>query len=233
MKSERRVDNPMLCNGKNIGMMEEINNTEVRNNIIEAAVKAFHKDGIKAVTMDHIAHLLSMSKRTLYQVFRDKESLLLACIKKHQEEERLFIEKTKCETDNVLEILLKLFTMSLDDVRHVNPKFFTEMRKYPNIVAYHREVSKKHAIEGVAFMQKGIEQGIFKKNIKFEIVVPFMQSKMDMLINNDIFEGYTIREIFVNTIMVMLRGCCTEKGTEMIDKFIEQWNLSEQALPAE
>ena len=50
----------MLCNGKNIGMMEDINNTEVRNNIIEAAVKAFHKDGIKAVTMDHIAHLLSM-----------------------------------------------------------------------------------------------------------------------------------------------------------------------------
>ena len=172
----------MLCNGKNIGMMEDINNTEVRNNIIEAAVKAFHKDGIKAVTMDHIAHLLSMSKRTLYQVFRDKESLLLACIKKHQEEERLFVEKTKCETDNVLEILLK---------------------------------------------------GIFKKNIKFEIVVPFMQSKMDTLINNEIFEGYTIREIFVNTIMVMLRGCCTEKGTEMIDKFIEQWNLSEQALPAE
>ena len=106
-------------------MMEDINNTEVRNNIIEAAVKAFHKDGIKAVTMDHIAHLLSMSKRTLYQVFRDKESLLLACIKKHQEEERLFVEKTKCETDNVLEILLKFFKMSLDDVRHVNPKFFT------------------------------------------------------------------------------------------------------------
>ena len=199
-------------------MMEDINNTEVRNNIIEAAVKAFHKDGIKAVTMDHIAHLLSMSKRTLYQVFRDKESLLLACIKKHQEEERLLVEKTKCETDNVLEILLKFFKMS---------------RKYPNIVAYHREVSKKHAIEGAAFMQKGIEQGIFKKNIKFEIVVPFMQSKMDMLIDNEIFEGYTIREIFVNTIMVMLRGCCTEKGTEMIDKFIEQWNLSEQALPAE
>lgn len=60
-----------------------------------------------------------------------------------------------------------------------------------------------------------------------------MQSKMDTLIDNEIFEGYTIREIFVNTIMVMLRGCCTEKGTEMIDKFIEQWNLSEQALPAE
>ena len=60
----------MLCNGKNIGMMDDINNTEVRNNIIEVAVKAFHKDGIKVVTMDHIAHLLSMSKRTLYQVFR-------------------------------------------------------------------------------------------------------------------------------------------------------------------
>ncbi len=152
----------MLCNGKNIGMMEDINNTEVRNNIIEVAVKAFHKDGIKAVTMDHIAHLLSMSKRTLYQVFRDKESLLLACIKKHQEEERLFVEKTKGETDNVLEILLKFFKMSLDDVRHVNPKFFTEMRKYPNIVAYHREVSKKHAFDGV-LLAKGHRTGDFQE----------------------------------------------------------------------
>ena len=192
--------------------MEETNNTELRRHIIETAEKAFHQQGIKAVTMDNVAHMLSMSKRTLYQVFRDKEDLLLACAKKRQEEEHQFIE---------------LFKMSLDDVRHVNPKFFVEMNKYPNIVAYHREMNKKHGKEGVAFMKKGIEQGIFKENINFEIVVPFMQRKIDMLIDEEIFNGYNIMEIFVNTIMVMLRGCCTEKGIGMIDCFMEDWNVSE------
>lgn len=206
--------------------MEETNNTELRRHIIETAEKAFHQQGIKAVTMDNIAHMLSMSKRTLYQVFRDKEDLLLACAKKRQEEEHQFIEQAMGETDNVLEIILKLFKMSLDDVRHVNPKFFVEMNKYPNIVAYHREMSKKHGKEGVAFMKKGIEQGIFKENINFEIVVPFMQRKIDMLIDEEIFNGFNIMEIFVNTIMVMLRGCCTEKGIGMIDCFMEDWNVS-------
>lgn len=58
-----------------------------RAQVIEVATRLFHTQGIKNVTMDDIAHALTMSKRTLYQIFADKEDLLLACVVKHDEAE--------------------------------------------------------------------------------------------------------------------------------------------------
>ena len=53
---------------------------ELRDRIIETASEAFTAHGIKSITMDDIAASLSISKRTLYEVFQDKESLLTECI---------------------------------------------------------------------------------------------------------------------------------------------------------
>ena len=47
-----------------------------RNRIIEGAAELFRTYGIKAVTMDSLASHLGMSKRTIYEVFSDKDELL-------------------------------------------------------------------------------------------------------------------------------------------------------------
>ena len=44
-----------------------------RELIVEQAAKMFVNQGVKAVRMDDIAHELSISKRTLYELFGDKE----------------------------------------------------------------------------------------------------------------------------------------------------------------
>lgn len=49
---------------------------ELRERIVETAMNAFTSHGIKSITMDDIAASLGISKRTLYEVFSDKESLL-------------------------------------------------------------------------------------------------------------------------------------------------------------
>ena len=49
---------------------------ELRERIIMTATEAFTLKGIKCITMDDIAAALGISKRTLYEVFADKESLL-------------------------------------------------------------------------------------------------------------------------------------------------------------
>ena len=59
---------------------------ELRERIILAAVELFTTNGIKSITMDEIAASLGISKRTLYEVFPDKETLLEECILKSQKE---------------------------------------------------------------------------------------------------------------------------------------------------
>lgn len=52
------------------------NEDQARNRILGTAQESFFRDGIRAVTMDELALRLRMSKRTLYQHFDSKRSLL-------------------------------------------------------------------------------------------------------------------------------------------------------------
>ena len=60
--------------------------TVVKEHIVLAAAKSFAQKGVKTVRMDDIAAGLSISKRTLYELFHDKEDLLLDVMKLHREE---------------------------------------------------------------------------------------------------------------------------------------------------
>lgn len=63
---------------------EVISKRELRERIILTSLEEFRKNGIKSITMDDIAALLKISKRTLYEIFQDKETLLKECILYHQ-----------------------------------------------------------------------------------------------------------------------------------------------------
>ena len=54
--------------------MQEIKETtaykkSLKGRIMETAMKAFAERGVKAVKMDDIAQMLSISKRTLYEIY--------------------------------------------------------------------------------------------------------------------------------------------------------------------
>lgn len=57
---------------------------EVKDRIIRQALKSFADHGIKSVRMDDIANSLKISKRTLYEIFADKETLLTECLLYHK-----------------------------------------------------------------------------------------------------------------------------------------------------
>ena len=50
-----------------------------KTKILEATIKVFNKKGLK-FTMDDIASELSMSKKTIYTVFKDKETMFYQMI---------------------------------------------------------------------------------------------------------------------------------------------------------
>ena len=54
---------------------------ELHDKILLATKAMFYKQGIKQVRMDDIAKELTISKRTLYEIFNDKETLFVAAIR--------------------------------------------------------------------------------------------------------------------------------------------------------
>ena len=77
---------------------------QVRSKIIDVASDMFLTKGIKTVKMDDVSKELGISKRTLYEFFNNKETLLLYCMKNMKEKENLYRKKVREQSPKRTEI---------------------------------------------------------------------------------------------------------------------------------
>lgn len=195
---------------------------ELKTRIMEVAIKAFHSKGIKDVTMDDVARLMKMSKRTLYQVFADKEELLLACVQAHDAKETVRMDEIHQHADNVLDFLLRIFVLKLQELDGIKPRFFVEITKYPKVMEFFDRNKEERENEAVKFLEQGIEQGYFIETVNFRIIYRHLTSLMPFIVENELWKEFTKAEVFVNTVLPIFRGVATKKGIEIIDHFLDK-----------
>ena len=79
------------------------NQQQLRQRILDYSMEQFISQGVKNVKVDDIAAALTISKRTLYAMFSDKEQLLLESIKAQMARSNKEMEKVIAEAANPLE----------------------------------------------------------------------------------------------------------------------------------
>lgn len=196
----------------------------IRKHIVEVAMKAFYARGVRNVTMDEIAHELTMSKRTLYQIFSDKESLLLACIEEQKIRHALTMEQRMGQTDNVLELVMCDFSLRLDFIKGIAPQFFQDIVRFPKVVESLQKDRMQHKEKAVEFLQHGVKQGLFREDVNFEIIYTLLMNHVDSASNTGCYQQFPPVEVFKHLVFFVLRGCTTPKGMEMMDDYIQQYN---------
>ena len=113
--------------------MPEIHKMEPQEKILKTSLELFFKYGIKRVTMDDIAKELGMSKKTIYQFYKEKDVLVdQLCQFEMLKQEKIFKEINGLAKDPIHELMLISLKMS-DMMQHINPIFFIDLQKYyPN-----------------------------------------------------------------------------------------------------
>ena len=53
----------------------------LKDRIVAESTNLFVRNGVKSVRMDDIASRLGVSKRTIYELFGDRESLIVECVR--------------------------------------------------------------------------------------------------------------------------------------------------------
>ena len=193
---------------------------QYRDTIIAYALKLFHNKGIKEITMSQIAEDLHISKRTLYEIYQSKERLVLGCLKQKQEQNRLQMEDAVKESANVLEGILRVFRLKLNESHHISPVFVAQLQDYPAARKYFAEQHERQRQEAVAFLVRGIEEGVFLPETDFEIVYDMTAMMVENVFALHLIENHTMAHVFSNTILRYIRGCSTEKGIAIIDAWI-------------
>lgn len=135
--------------------MAEINQyrQELRNKIIDYAMAEFYKRGVKAVKMDEISRGLHVSKRTVYEIFGDKEELLLAGMKMQQAKEMQSLEEfANTQARNVIDIISYVYKLQMRRNEQVGVVFYEEIHKIPRVVGFMREYHSKECEERSKFL---------------------------------------------------------------------------------
>ncbi len=199
---------------------------EIKERIITEAGALFARYGIRSVTMDSLAEEMGISKRTIYENFRDKDELLLEAIRffklQHIEE----VNAVMKNSENVIVALFNLLHYMINMLKQVNPLFFQDMKKYHSHIF--RELEEDGDLKDQSITRRilndGIKQGIFKSSFNLEIVNLAIHEMFEMFSPGSKLtaKGYHRAEIFNNIMIPYLTGLATKKGRKFIE---EQGNI--------
>lgn len=201
-----------------------------RERIIERTAEMFVELGIKSIRMDDIAHTLGVSKRTLYEMFTDKEELIYLCMKYLSDEQIRMVADAMSSCDDKLEALFNGFRLILDSgERH--HRMMTNLKKfYP---AIYDRLRSENIRGGVSRLREVIfnyvDLGLINRNINVDLSVTIFYYTATVVFgqrNNIVLpDGVNEKGAFMYTIVNFFRGIATEEGVRQIDKLIEDKKL--------
>ena len=189
---------------------------ELRERIINAATILFQQHGVKQVRMDDVASELGISKKTLYGAFADKEAILLEVVKLTSSALCVGLREILTNSNNVLEQIFLLYKRIIEHAREVNPLFFTELIRYTEVEAYFDQMHTEHAFYVKEWLQAGVEQGLLRDDINYDVFLQQDGFQIDKLLTNPSVRKYPAEVIYNSVVLVLLRGMATEKGLEII-----------------
>ncbi len=204
--------------------MVEINEyrKELKSRIIDYAMGEFYKRGVRAVKMDEISQGLHVSKRTVYEIFGDKEELLLAGLKIKSQEMREKLEAYACNVaHNVVDIIGYFYKLQMEVNSMVGVAFYEEIHRMPRVIEFFDQEHEREFADRVKFLKAGVEEGLFRQDIDYSLTMELLSASMSEIMRNQLYKKYSMQEMFDNYFLVIIRGFCTERGAALLNKVIE------------
>ncbi len=157
--------------------------------IIQGGEELFLTSGIKSVTMDDIATHLGMSKKTIYQFFKDKNDLVIALVKKKLQDDEEQMSDIISRSGNVIEEMINMMKCSEEIFSRINPIVIHDLQKYhpdawKQFQAFKADVLIRTLEE---LLTKGIKQGYIRPDIDVKIIARMRVSQVEMGFNTTIF----------------------------------------------
>lgn len=194
----------------------------LREQILKVATREFTTIGVKSVKMDDIARKLKISKRTLYEIYDNKEQLLLESVARRIHEFDATLERFDSSGEKqVIDILLEFYRLQMEELRDMNPVYYEDLHKYPRVMSFLEQVNKEHKAHSKDFFKRGVLEGYFRNDFNYELISLLGNNVMQNVMESKLYNTYSLQDIFRNVVMLFIRGLCTAKGILELDRQLE------------
>jgi AcrR family transcriptional regulator len=205
---------------------------DIKERIINQAKSLFMKLGIRSVSMDDICSQLGISKKTIYQHFKDKDELVDIVL---QEEITFMQHETLgcCSTSiDAVDEIFKTMQLITKQMGNMNPVVLVDLHKY-HFTSFQQFMQHKNTflLDIISKnLKRGIEEGYYRQDLQVEILARYRLESMILAFNMDIFptSRYNLAEVSIAIIENFLYGLATEKGFKLIEAY-KQKSISNHA----
>ena len=206
--------------------MNELSDIEER--ILTAAETLFLQYGIRSVTMDDIAKALAVSKKTIYQHFKDKDEIVLEVSERIFLKEKELMNRMHEQGETVIHEMVLLSKYLREHVATVNPSAMYDLQKFYKeawqvFLAFQQDCLK--LIEDTII--KGIAEGYFRSDINPKILAILRSETITLSFDQQLFprEQFDPQEVQMQLFEQFINGILTDKGRHLYQKYSEKVTL--------
>jgi AcrR family transcriptional regulator len=199
--------------------------------ILKQVASMFCKYGIKSVSMDDVAREIGVSKKTVYLFFKDKEDLVLKSLEHIQASHLDWIQNLPRDQYNAVEEVLEINRKIREIFGGSTPVIDFDLRKYyPKL---HKKVNANHDEVVLSMMEtnieKGRKEGLFRSDFDARLIsVLHYRKAFDVISSFEPDEVNSRMDAMKQIIEYHLRGMCTPKGIEELEKYNQKHTTNEK-----
>jgi AcrR family transcriptional regulator len=194
---------------------------EIKERILQKSQELYFTLGVKSVTMEDIASSLGISKKTIYQHFKDKRTLVEASTVFFLDKEQCQEELINMQAKNPIEEIILSTQMMREMLTDINPAIFHDLQKYyPKTWAHYIKHKEKFKEAVNVNLEEGKKLGYYRQDINSAILSKLRIESVDMAFNLQVFptREFNILEVQLEFIDHFIRGIASEKGLAVYEQ---------------
>ncbi len=196
---------------------------EIKYRIVNATHQLLMTYGVRSVSMDDISGNLGMSKKTLYQYFKNKDEIIEDVVTGIIFHNEGLCCGNKKETENAVHEMFMVINMLKEMFQNMNPSVMFDLQKY------HPKAYKKIAQHKDEFLLKtvkenleaGLKQKLYRRDLDIEILARYRIETMFLPFGIEFQKSTqkTMMQCQEQIILNFLYGLVTPKGYEVAETY--------------
>jgi AcrR family transcriptional regulator len=195
----------------------------MQDRILNKARELMFQAGVKHVTMDDLATQLGISKKTIYQYFKDKDALVSSVVEFELANHALLCNQSTQAADNAVHEIFLLMSVIQEMFNRMNPLALFEIEKYYPLAF---EKIEKHKVDIIfsmisANLEKGIAEGLYRKDVDVTILSKYRLETSLIPFNIHVFHPskFDLLKVNLQIIEHFVYGVATLEGHKLMDNY--------------
>ena len=182
--------------------------------------RAFHRFGVRALSMDDLASQLGVSKKTLYRYFKDKADLVLQVFDQACNRQTARTEALATGGLNAIDAVIAVMEYFQGELREMHPSMLFDLQKYYPKAMERLRVHKMEAMQGylIRNIERGQTEGLFRSDFDAKLISRLHMAMVQTMTEPATIDefGRPLSELQKELHTYHLRGIATDQGLEYL-----------------